>query len=124
MLSTKSLQGIAIAFILFVGWIIYSADVGNNTIFFDVVKAIPNGDKLGHFFLFGVFTLLVNLGLNFKTWKGLPLGTVLVSIVIILEELSQAFFPNRTLDIVDLIADGLGVLAFTYLGYWLFEKFK
>lgn len=125
MLNSKSLKGLSIAFLLFVGWIIYSADVGNHNIFFDFVKAIPNGDKLGHFFLFGVLTLLVNLGLNFKRfklWKRLPLGTVLVSTFVLFEELSQAFFPNRTLDIIDLIADGSGIIAFTYIGYLLFEK--
>jgi hypothetical protein len=118
-------QGITAVFFLFILWIIFSADTGSHNIFFEFVNSISNGDKLGHFFLFGIFTLLLNLALRFKTikvWQKLPFGTVLVSIFVLLEELSQAFFPNRTLDIADLTADGLGVLTFTFIGYYLFEN--
>ncbi|MFP4845807.1 VanZ family protein [Winogradskyella sp. PE311] len=124
MLKSKSIQLIALLFFLFIVWIIYSANVGNQTIFFDFVSAIPFGDKLGHFFLFGIFTLFLNLALDFKPmnlFKKIPLGTVIISICIILEELSQVFFPNRTLDALDLIADILGILTFTYIGF-LFEN--
>ena len=121
----KLLKVSTVVFLLFILWIIYSADAGKNTIFFDIVNTLPYGDKIGHFFLFGFLTLLLNLALNFKPvklWQKLPLGTVLVSIFVLLEELSQVFFPNRTLDIADLIADGLGILIFTFIGYLLFEN--
>lgn len=121
----KLFLGITIVFLLFIILIIYSADTGRNNIFFDFVNWLPFGDKIGHFFLFGIFTLSLNVALKFKRvklWQKLPLGTVLISIVVILEELSQAFFPNRTLDITYLIADALGILFFTYISYLLYES--
>lgn len=123
-LKHKAVQVITIVFLLFIGWIVYSADVGNQTVFFKLVNAIPYGDKIGHFFLFGLLTLLLNLALNFKSLnfkKSLPLGTVIVSVFVLLEEMSQVLFPNRTLDIIDLIADGLGIITFTFLGYFIFQ---
>jgi VanZ family protein len=121
----KLLKVIAVLFFLFIAWIIFSANTGRNNIFFNVVNTIPYGDKLGHFFLFGILTLLLNLALRFKRfrlWKRIPLGTVLVSIFVILEELSQAFFPNRTMDVIDLVADAVGIVIFTFIGYWMFDK--
>jgi len=119
----KLFQGITVVFLLFILWIIYSANVGDNNIFFNLVSKIPYGDKVGHFFLFGILTLLLNIALKFKRfklWPKLPFGTILVSVFVVLEELSQGFFPNRTLDITDLIADGIGITIFTYIGYLVF----
>ena len=121
----KLFQGITVVFLLFIFWIIYSADTGGKNIFFKFVNYLPFGDKLGHFFLFGILTLLLNTSLKYKQVKlyiKLPLGTVLVSLFVIIEELSQAFFPNRTLDITDLIADGLGILLFTNISNLLVIK--
>lgn len=42
-------------------------------------------------------------------------GTVLVFLFVLIEELSQHFIPNRTLDGVDLIADILGIMLFNFL---------
>ena len=121
---SKLLQGITVVFLFFILWIIYSADTGKHNVFFYLTDKIPYGDKLGHFFLFGILALLLNIALRFKRfklWQKLPLGTVLVSLFVILEELSQAFFPNRTLDITDLLADGLGILVFSGISYLLFD---
>ncbi|MFK7833915.1 MAG: VanZ family protein [Winogradskyella sp.] len=121
----RVVQVITMLFFLFILWIIVSADTNKQTIFFEIIGSIPNGDKVGHFFLFGMLTLLLNFALKFKSinlWQKLPLGTVLVSVFVLLEELSQVFFPNRTLDIADLIADGLGILIFTFVGYYWFEN--
>ena len=124
---SKWIKGITVVFLLFIIWIIYSADTGGKNIFFDFVNWLPFGDKVGHFFLFGIFTLAVNFALNFKRFKYfriLPIGTFLVAICVFVEELSQAFFPKRTLDIADLIADGLGILVFTFVGNLLNKKFN
>lgn len=121
----KLFKGITIAFLLFIIWIIYSADTGANNIFFQFVNWLPFGDKIGHFFLFGLFTLAANVALKFKVlvnWNNIPVGTIIVSICVLIEELSQSFFPNRTLDITDLIADSLGILFFTFIGTVLNKK--
>ena len=117
----KLMKGITIVFFLFIAWIIFSADTGRSNVFFEIVNEIPYGDKFGHFFLFGLLTFLLNVALRFKRWKKLPLGTALVSVFVTLEELSQMFFSNRTMDWADLMADGFGIFFFTYIGF-LFSK--
>ncbi|NRD23420.1 VanZ family protein [Winogradskyella litoriviva] len=121
----KFFQGVTIVFLLFIIWIIFSANTGGNNIFFEFVNWLPFGDKIGHFFLFGCLTLGVNFAFNFKKftfWEVLPLGTFLVSVFVLIEELSQGFLPNRTLDVADLLADGLGIVSFTFIGNVLSKK--
>ena len=69
--------------------------------------------------------MFFNIALKYKQiviWKRIPIGTLIVSVVVFIEELSQAFIPNRTLDISDLIADALGILLFTYISYLIIIK--
>lgn len=118
-LLNRVMAVVTLAFFAFIVWIIYMADTGQNSVFFDVVRAIPYGDKLGHFCIFGVLTLGANMALNFRVLAcyRLYLGTVLVSAFALLEELSQFFMVNRTLDIMDLLADALGIACFSVLSY-------
>lgn len=108
---------LTIGFIAFVLWVIYMANSGNNIIFFDLVKLIPYGDKLGHTMLFGLLTLGVNHayfhGSNKVGWFRLYGGTILVSIFVCIEEYSQSYFPTRTLDLSDLVFSGIGISLFT-----------
>ena len=94
--------------------------------FFELVAAIPYGDKLGHFCLFGLLTLFINLAFKFKTLNlaGRPiyLAVLIVSTFVILEELSQFFIESRTLDFVDLIADFTGIAIFSAISAWLSKK--
>lgn len=109
----------------FILWIIFLANTGRPSVFFDLVKAIPYGDKLGHACLFGALTLGVNLGLSFRRWKifrwSFHTGTIFVVAFVVLEELSQSRFPNRTLDPLDLLADAVGITAATGV-LWLLER--
>ncbi|WP_178988097.1 VanZ family protein [Winogradskyella schleiferi] len=121
----KLLKGITIALVIFIFWIINKANKGAPNIFIEFSNSIYYGDKIGHFFIYGILTLLANLVFKNRSvfWsKNVPLGTVLVSIFVIVEELSQVFFPRRSLDIIDLIADALGILCFTLSGNFLFKK--
>lgn len=113
--------GLSVLFSLFLGWIIYSADTGQPNLFFDFIKQVPYGDKLGHLLLFGTLTLLVNLGTNFRR---VPLGNfspylgaIAVAVIVVIEECSQAYFPQRTFDLFDLLADAVGILIFSRLSY-------
>lgn len=103
----------------FILWIIYLANTGGNSIFFDLIRHIPYGDKVGHMLLFGLLTYVANLALQSRHFSlgRIPLyyGAVLVSIFVLSEEISQGFIPSRTLDIVDLIADAVGITLFSYL---------
>jgi VanZ family protein len=82
----------------------------------------PGGDKLGHFVLFGILSLLLNksaLSL-FPKQSSVRLVlnvSLLLSIIIGLEEWSQSLFPTRTMSLTDLMASYTGVAAFALLAY-------
>ena len=123
----KLILFVAIAFFSFIVWIIYLANTGQNSIFFEFVDILPYGDKLGHFFLFGFLSLAANFAFKLKTFslfsRDIYIGSIIVFSFALIEELSQYFFPNRTLDIIDLIADILGILMFTLLTKLLKKKY-
>ncbi|USD36176.1 VanZ family protein [Ferrimonas sp. SCSIO 43195] len=115
----KSIGLLGIGFFGFILWIIYLANSGGDSVFFDLVRQLPYGDKLGHFCLFGLLTLAANLGTGLKTlpvgrWRWY-LGTTLVSLFVLLEELSQLLLPRRTFDVTDLAADLVGIVLFTWV---------
>ncbi len=107
--------------IMFVG-IVLSADRGGKH-FWDFLNAIPLGDKLGHLCLVGTFSLLANLALKGRRAPGrlswMMLGTLVIATLMTLEESSQAFFPTRTLDGLDELANlsgaALGEVAARFL---------
>jgi len=80
---------------------------------------IPFGDKVGHFFLFGLLSLIVNLAVFEARPKQeisrLALVTSLILAFFIgLEELSQQWIPPRTSSVFDLAASYLGVTFFAW----------
>jgi len=91
------------------------ADAGQHTVFFTWVKAIPYGDKVGHFFLFFTLAFFVNYLLKFKKTNAVKIpihfGSIIVFIFITIEELSQLFFSSRTFDLFDLLFGVLGIAA-------------
>jgi polysaccharide biosynthesis protein VpsQ len=95
------------------------ADFDHHSPLFDTIRATPNGDKACHFAFFGMFALLVHRALGFRTWRvfGIPVpaGPLGVLVFASLEELSQRFFPARTLDLGDWLADLSGIALFTWL---------
>ncbi|MCF6458594.1 VanZ family protein [Pseudoalteromonas sp. MMG024] len=120
---TITLSSLFFAFII---WIIYLANTGQHSIFFELVRLIPYGDKVGHLGLFGVLTLLANLATKFKVFKlgkiKIFCGSAIVFVFVTFEELSQHFLPTRTFDIFDYAADMLGILLFTWLSYILAKR--
>ncbi|MEI8311659.1 MAG: VanZ family protein [Verrucomicrobiota bacterium] len=112
-----------ILFGLFIARIVYLADSSQNCVFFDLVKAVPLGDKIGHFFLFGVLALGANFAFRSRGFAIgrmlVPFGALLVFLLAAGEELSQRFFASRTCDITDLMADLTGIVVFSALGFFL-----
>ena len=57
---------------------------------FDMVRALPYGDKVGHFLLMGMLGFVVNLLLKCKRWRifgrRFLAGSVIVLLCVILEE--------------------------------------
>ncbi len=116
-MHSKIVNILTVSFTLFILWIIYTADTGGTIVFTKMVRFLPYPDKWGHFFLFGILTLLINRSLKNKRLsigKYKPfLGTILVSMFVIVEELSQGFLATRNMDYLDLVADGFGIAGFT-----------
>jgi VanZ family protein len=80
----------------------------------------PNGDKVGHFILFGILSLLANLSVfearpNADRKRLAVLTSLILAVFIGAEEYSQRFFSTRTSDIFDLAASYLGVTFFAWL---------
>lgn len=76
----------------------------------------PGGDKTGHFVLFGILSFLLNKSALIlfpqRTPARLTLTvSLLLSILIGLEEWSQSLFPARTMSLSDLLASYAGVFV-------------
>ena len=113
------MKWVAALFFLFIVLIIVLADKGMLGIL-GIINQIPYGDKAGHFVLYGILTLLVDLAL----FRSLPNSDpkllaikcgFLLALLIGLEEFSQRFFPSRTFDLVDLTFSYLGVIFFSWV---------
>ena len=84
------------------------------------VNQIPYGDKAGHFILYGILTLLVDLA-TFRSRPNLSRRLIafrvalVLALLIGLEEFSQQFFPSRSFDLVDLAFSYLGVIFFSWV---------
>ena len=120
----KLISLLSVAFLGFIVWIIYLANTGQRSVFFNLVASIPFGDKLGHFCLFGLLTLGFNFVFKLKSFNlvffnlaslKVYVGSSVVLLFAVLEELSQYFIPNRTLDATDLLADVVGILLFNLI---------
>jgi len=111
--------GLPSTFFIFIIGIIYLADSANHNFAFRLVGHIPYGDKIAHASLYGLMAFLLNFGLGFKTKKilgiSMQLGAVIVLLFAGIEELSQYYFPSRTLDIYDFIADIVGVVLASFI---------
>lgn len=130
-MQSKLFQVAGISFFGFILWVIYLANTGGSSIFFELIREIPHGDKLGHFGLFGVLTLLFNIACGFKAFRLFSYSrsrlrvtkvycywaTCFVFIFAVAEELSQGWLDTRTLDWQDLLADLPGIACFTLLSY-------
>lgn len=115
---------IAVLFTVFIIVVIVLADRGQlGAVHF--LYDFPNGDKLGHFLLFGLLNFLLTLTIiralpsPRPKLAALSVGLIL-SLLIGAEEYSQKFFANRTFDLIDLLASYLGLIV----GGWLALKIK
>ena len=113
-------------FVLFIILIIVLADMGILARYVGFVYAMPYGDKAGHFILYGILALLINLTI-FRSrpdpsssprtsQKLLTVKTGLILALLIgVEEFSQRYFSHRTFSGLDLSFSYLGVIAFSWL---------
>jgi len=114
------MKWLAILFAALLLLIIVLADMGALPHFLRVWKDLSYGDKAGHFILYGILTLLVDLALFRSLPRRSPKRVVvmiglILAVLIGLEEFSQQYFANRTSSLTDLMASYLGVLFFSWL---------
>ena len=125
------MKWLAIIFGLFIITIIVLADLGKlGFIYF--LYSFKYGDKVGHFILYGILTLLIDLALFrssaqgdsvtvIPSWRQVAVKVGLIlAFAITVEEFSQQYFSKRTFDLIDLTASFLGVIFFS----WLAVKIK
>ena len=123
--TTQILRWSAVVYGLFLILIVFTANTGIEHPGSVLVRNLPWGDKLGHIVLFGVLTFVVNLALRCRTIGvgrlAVPLGSLLVAVVVVIEELSQGLFDRRNLDAGDLAADAIGIIIATILAFGLWR---
>jgi VanZ family protein len=114
------MKWLASLFTVFIILIIVLADAGVLARYVGFVYEFPWGDKAGHFILYGILSLLLNLTLfrshpdQSRRLLAVKLG-FLLALLIGLEEFSQQYFSNRTFDLVDLSFSYMGLLCFSWV---------
>ena len=114
------MQWLAALFALFIILIIVMADAGVLAQYLGFLYSYPFGDKVGHFILYGILALLINLTLfrshpdQRPSLLAVRCGLIL-ALLIGLEEFSQQLFATRTFDVIDLSFSYLGVISFSVL---------
>ncbi len=115
---------ISVFFLIFVIAVIVLADNGNLPYSIRALYDFPNGDKIGHFLLFGLIDFVLTRAIlssrpfNYPGRVTLSIG-MLLALLLALEEWSQNFIPTRTFDLVDLLAGYAGILTFSCLAiFW------
>lgn len=116
-----------VVYILILAGIIILANIRETQYLFRPIRRLPYGDKIGHFFVMGLFSFVTNLVLQARTiqlWKiRYLLGSLVVLALVTLEEFSQLFIRGRSFDWTDLIADGAGILVFGEIARLTWLKF-
>ena len=118
---------VAVIYTFILAGIIVLADVSETRFLFAFINKISFGDKIGHFCLMGMFSLVVNLALGAKAihiWKlNYLLGSIIVLIIVAAEEFSQIFIGGRSFDAGDLLADAAGIFVFGEMARFLDNNF-
>jgi polysaccharide biosynthesis protein VpsQ len=124
----KNYKWPTLVFILLLVVIVVAADRGKLPAFVGVLYNFPNGDKVGHFTLMGLLSLLVNLGVlsgaGKRTGRRALTASLVVASLVMLEEISQEFFPSRNASWADLVFSLAGIAVFGALAWFLVERKK
>lgn len=100
-------------FSLFIAVVLWIANTGRGDKYWELLRHIPHGDKIGHIVLMGMLCLLLNHALNLRRvsirGRGVLLGSIAVSLFVVVEESSQFFLATRDCDPADLAANFVGI---------------
>jgi VanZ family protein len=112
------IKWLTVLFILFMLAIIILADLGAIPEPVKMLYRFPNGDRVGHFILYGILAFLVNLAFPHQTRIArinVFYGSLVIGVLATLEEISQLFFPHRTSDLIDLTFSLMGIACADWL---------
>ena len=113
----------AALFLAFIIGLIVLADADLLPDFINAIYDFPNGDKVGHFILYGLLNFFItraflsSLPSRRGSWVTLSVGLIL-ALFVALEEFSQKYFASRTFSLLDLTASFLGIIV----GGWVANK--
>jgi hypothetical protein len=113
-------------FILVLVLIVLIANLGLGPVYFPFIYHYPGLDKVGHFILMGLLSLLINSlyiaeKIRFFSLRILK-GSLAVFLVVFLEELSQIFLTYRAFSWLDLAFDLGGIILGGRLADWMIFK--
>ena len=112
----------AALFLAFIIGLIVLADADLLPDFINTIYDFPNGDKVGHFILYGLLNFFITraflsaLPTRRGGWVTLSVGLIL-ALFVALEEFSQMFFVARTFSLLDLTASFLGIVIGGLVAY-------
>ncbi len=123
---TARIKILTVVYVCVLAVIIFLADKRATQYLFRPIRNLPYGDKISHFLLMGIFSFLVNLALSarsVKLWKfRYLLGSLIVLVIVAVEEFSQMFIRGRTFDWGDLAADFFGIFIFGEIARFLCNR--
>ncbi|HMS43122.1 MAG TPA: VanZ family protein [Pyrinomonadaceae bacterium] len=123
---TARIKILTVVYVCVLAVLIFLADKRATQYLFKPIRNLPYGDKIGHFLLMGFFSFLLNLALSarsVKLWKfHYLLGSLIVLVVVTIEEVSQIFIRGRTFDWGDLAADFCGIFIFGEIARFLCNR--
>lgn len=112
----------AALFLIFIIGLIVLADADLLPDFINAIYDFPNGDKVGHFVLYGLLNFFItraflsSLPTRRGGWVTLSVGLIL-ALFVALEEFSQKYFASRTFSLLDLTASLLGIIVGGWVAY-------
>ncbi len=106
--------------------IIISANFGAARPVFFALRQVPFVDKIAHFVLVGILSLLLNSALDAVTVRiggqFILKGNLFLVVLATVEEMSNLIQPNRGFSLADLLCNYLGIFAFGWLSLWVVQK--
>ncbi|MCB1023787.1 MAG: VanZ family protein [Acidobacteria bacterium] len=126
-MRSDKIKIIAAIYFSIIAAIVILADVKSTQYLLRFSGGIPYFDKIAHFLLMGGFSFFVNLtfrGKEFSLWNFRYLqGTLIVLLIVTIEEFSQIYVAGRTFDAGDLAADYAGIFIFGEAARFIYQKY-
>jgi VanZ family protein len=117
------MKWLTVIFILFIIAIVIMADAGRLPAAFTALYEFRNGDKVAHFLLMGLLNFLVVMSYTLRRGTNLSrtslICSLVVAVLVAIEEGSQLFFPSRKASWGDLLSSYAGIISFGCLAFWI-----